>query len=80
MLWQVAIGRALSSFGDDEEYLLNEGGWREEYFKEPELIAIRDRFHERLRAQIAAVKARNEKADVPYTILQADKVPCGITV
>jgi arachidonate 5-lipoxygenase len=79
-LWQVAIGRALSSFGDDEEFLLHEGGWREDYFHEPELAAIRDRFHERLRAQLAAVKARNEKCEVPYTVLQPDRIPCGITV
>jgi hypothetical protein len=79
-LWQVAIGRALSSFGDDEEFLLHEGGWREDYFQEPELAAIRDRFHDRLRAQLAAVKARNAKCAVPYTVLQADRIPCGITI
>ncbi|PTL81540.1 lipoxygenase family protein [Vitiosangium sp. GDMCC 1.1324] len=79
-LWQIAIGRALSSFGDDEEYLLNEGGWHEDYFKDPELAAIRDRFHDRLRTQLAAVKARNAKSEVPYTVLQPDKIPCGITV
>ncbi|NBD14082.1 lipoxygenase family protein [Corallococcus silvisoli] len=80
MLWQVSVGRALSSFGDDEEYLLHEGGWREDYFQEPELLAIRDRFHSRLRAQSEAVKARNAKSAVPYTVLQADRIPCGITV
>lgn len=79
-MWQVAIGRALSSFGDDEEYLLHEGGWHEEYFKEPELAAIRERFHARMRDQLAAVKARNAKSEVPYTVLQPDKIPCGITV
>lgn len=80
MLWQVSVGRALSSFGDDEEYLLHEGGWREDYFQEPELLAVRDRFHSRLRAQSEAVKARNAKSAVPYTVLQADRIPCGITV
>ncbi|RYZ42927.1 MAG: lipoxygenase [Myxococcaceae bacterium] len=80
MLWQVSIGRALSSFGDDEEYLLHEGGWYEEYFQEPEVLALRDRFHARLRAQRDAVKARNEKCEVPYTVLQSDRIPCGITV
>ncbi len=79
-LWQVAIGRALASFGEDEEFLLHEGGWREDYFQDPELNAIRDRFHERLRAQLAAVKARNAKSEVPYTVLQPDKIPCGITI
>jgi hypothetical protein len=79
-LWQVAIGRALASFGEDEEYLLHEGGWREDYFKEPELNAIRDRFHDRLRIQLTAVKARNAKSEVPYTVLQPDKIPCGITI
>ncbi|KFE67542.1 lipoxygenase family protein [Hyalangium minutum] len=79
-LWQIAIGRALSSFGDDEEYLLHEGGWREDYFQEPELAVIRKRFHERLRAQLAAVKERNSQSEVPYTVLQADRIPCGITV
>ncbi|NTX07762.1 lipoxygenase family protein [Myxococcus sp. CA040A] len=79
-LWQVAIGRALSSFGEDEEYLLHEFGWREEYFHEPELLAIRERFHQRLREQLAAVKARNARVAVPYTVLQPDKIPCGITV
>ncbi|WXH27024.1 hypothetical protein WA016_00935 [Myxococcus stipitatus] len=80
MLWQIAIGRALSSFGDDEEFLLHEDGWREEYFHEPELKAIRERFHDRLRTQLAVVKARNANAEVPYTVLQPDKIPCGITV
>jgi arachidonate 5-lipoxygenase len=79
-LWQVAIGRALSSFGDDEEYLLHESGWREDYFQEPELAAIRSRFHDRLRAQLEVVKARNAKAEVPYTVLRPDRIPCGITV
>jgi arachidonate 5-lipoxygenase len=79
-MWQVAIGRALASFGDDEEYLLNEGGWREDYFIEPEMIAVRDRFHDRLRAHLAAVKARNEASEVPYTVLSPDKIPCGITI
>lgn len=79
-LWQVAIGRALSSFGDDEEYLLHEGGWREEYFQEPELVAIRERFQERLRTQREAVEARNAGAEVPYTVLRPDRIPCGITV
>jgi arachidonate 5-lipoxygenase len=80
MLWQVAIGRALSSFGDDEEYLLHESGWREDYFQEPELAAIRDRFRDRLRAQLEAVKARNAKSEVPYSVLRSDRIPCGITV
>jgi hypothetical protein len=79
-LWQIAIGRALSSFGEDEEYLLHEGGWREDYFEEPALIAIRDRFHDRLRAQRAVIEARNATSDVPYTVLSPDKIPCGITV
>jgi hypothetical protein len=79
-LWQIAIGRALSSYGDDEEYLLQERGWRENYFHEPELAAIHERFRGRLRAQLDAVKARNAKSEVPYTVLQADKIPCGITV
>lgn len=78
--WQIAMGRALASFAEDEEFLLHEGGWREDYFREPALIAIRDRFHERLRAQLAAVKARNAATDVPYTVLQPDRVPCGITI
>lgn len=79
-LWQVAIGRALASFGDDEEYLLNEGGWVEEYFTEPAMIAVRDRFHDRLRAQLAATRARNEASEVPYTVLAPDRIPCGITI
>ncbi|QRO01258.1 lipoxygenase [Archangium violaceum] len=79
-LWQVAIGRALASFGEDEEFLLNEGGWRETYFQEPGFLAIRERLYERLRAQLEVVKARNAKRDVPYTVLQPDRIPCGITV
>jgi arachidonate 5-lipoxygenase len=78
--WQIAIGRALASYAEDEEFLLHEGGWREDYFREPALLAIRDRFHERLRAQVAAVTARNAAAEVPYTVLQPDRVPCGITI
>jgi arachidonate 5-lipoxygenase len=79
-LWQIAIGRALSSFGEDEEYLLHEGGWHEEYFQEPELAALRERFQARLRTQLEAVKARNARSDVPYTVLRPDRIPCGITV
>lgn len=79
-LWQVSIGRALASFGQDEEFLLNEGGWRETYFQEPGFQAIRERLYERLRVQLDAVKARNAKRDVPYTVLQPDRIPCGITV
>ncbi|NMO14294.1 lipoxygenase [Pyxidicoccus fallax] len=79
-LWQVAIGRALSSFGDDEEYLLNEGGWREVYFQESEVLAVQQRFQDRLRAQLEAVKARNATSEVPYTVLRPDRIPCGITV
>jgi len=79
-LYQVAIGRALTSFGEDEEFLLHEGGWREAYFQEPEMIAVQDRFHARLSAQVAAVKARNEASEVPYTVLSPDKIPCGITI
>jgi len=79
-LWQVAIGRALASFGEDEEFLLNEGGWRETYFQEPGFQAIRERLYERLRAQLDLVNARNAKRDVPYTVLQPDRIPCGITV
>jgi len=79
-LWQVAIGRALASFGEDEEFLLNENEWREAYFHEPEFLAIRERFHDRLRAQLAAVNERNATREVPYTVLQPDRIPCGITV
>ncbi len=79
-LWQIAIGRALSSFGDDEEYLLHEGGWREDYFVEPEMAAIRERLFDRLRAQRDAAKARNARSDVPYTVLLPDRIPCGITI
>jgi hypothetical protein len=79
-LWQIAIGRALSSFGEDEEFLLHEAGWREEYFNDPSMTAILERFRDRLRAQLAAVKARNAQTEFPYIILQADRVPCGITV
>lgn len=78
--WQIAMGRALASFGEDEEFLLHEGGWREDYFREPELHAIQARFFERLRAQRDAVHARNARTDFPYTVLQADRIPCGITI
>jgi arachidonate 5-lipoxygenase len=44
------------------------------------MIAVRDRFHARLRAQVAAVKARNDASEVPYTVLSADRIPCGITI
>jgi arachidonate 5-lipoxygenase len=79
-LKQVAIGRALASFGDDEEFLLQDAGWREDYFAEPELAAIRERFQGALRAALDAAKARNAAAEVPYTLLQPDRIPCGITI
>jgi hypothetical protein len=79
-LSQIAIGRALATFANDEEFLLHEGGWVEDYFVEPEINAVRQRLYERLRAQVAAVKARNDASEVPYTVLSADKIPCGITI
>lgn len=78
--WQLAIGRALASFGDDEEFLLHEGGWVEAYFTEPDVIAAQERFHARLAAVGAAVKARNAESEVPYTVLSPDRIPCGITI
>jgi arachidonate 5-lipoxygenase len=79
-LWQVAIGRALASFGEDEEFLLNKDGWRETYFQEPGFLAVREQLYTRLRAQLELVKGRNATRAMPYTVLQADRIPCGITV
>ncbi len=78
--WQVAIGRALASFGKDEEYLHQEGGFHEGFFEEPEVKAIVEGF-ERTMAQIDAdTKARNAKREVPYNQLVPSQVPTSITI
>ncbi|KFA92169.1 lipoxygenase family protein [Archangium violaceum] len=79
-LWQITVGRALSSFGEDEEFLLHPGGWREDSFDEPEVAAVRERFRARLKAQLEVVNARNAQSPSPYTVLRPDRIPTGITI
>jgi len=79
--WQVAIGRALASFGRDEEYLLDDDGqWAEDYHDDDAAQAIIDRFQVRMSAQQARVDEANEKRPVPYTLLEPKRIPTSITI
>ncbi len=78
--WQVAIGRALASFGKDEEYLLDPDGWNEQYFEEPAARAVIRRFQERMIQQQAVVDAANEERPVAYTLLEPKNIPTSITI
>ncbi len=80
-IWQVAIGRALASYGKDEEYLLDDHvGWHEDYFEEPAAKAVIRRLHERMKAAQEAVDARNAERPVPYLQLMPKMVPTSITI
>lgn len=80
-VWQVAIGRALASFGKDEEYLLDEiVGFHEEYFEEPACKALIRRFHERMVVAQATIDERNRSRPVPYMQLNPNTVPASITI
>lgn len=78
--WQVAIGRALASFGKDEEYLLDPDGWNDVYFEEPAARAVVRRFQERMAQQQEAVEAANEERPVAYTLLEPKNIPTSITI
>lgn len=77
---QIAIGRALATFGRDEEFLLHRDGWYRQFFREPEARLALVHFTERLKAQRDQVVAANLTRAVPYDALLADRVPCGITL
>ncbi len=78
--WQVAIGRALASFGKDEEYLHNDGGMHEEFFEEDEAKAVLHEFEETMAALDARYKARNQNRPVAYKQLLPSQVPTSITI
>ncbi len=79
--WQVAIGRALASYGKDEEYLLDDHvGWHEDYFEEEAAKAVIRRFHARMEQIQAEVDRRNAERPVPYLLLQPRNVPTSITI
>lgn len=77
---QVAISRALSTFGEDEEFLLPKDQWSRMYFYEPELIAAQRELFSALRAQVARVDEANRHRAVAYEVLRPDRVPCSITI
>lgn len=77
---QVAIGRALSTFGQDEEFLLPEEKWSRMYFYEHGPIAAQREFFSALRAQLERVNELNAHRPVPYEILRPDRIPCSITI
>jgi arachidonate 5-lipoxygenase len=80
-IWQVAIGRALASYGNDEEYLLDEiVGWHEDFFEEPAAKAVIRRFHERMVQAQAVIDKANAERPVPYLQLQPKMVPSSITI
>ena len=77
---QIAIGKALSTFGTDEEFLVQDGGWTRPYFREESALAAQRRFVDRLRAQVLQVENANRLRPVPYEILRADRIPCSVTI
>lgn len=77
---QVAIGRALSTFGKDEEFLYQKGGWYRSYFEEPEALAVEARFLAHMREHCERVQVANEVRPVPYEILSPDRVSCSVTL
>lgn len=77
---QVAIGRALSTFGKDEEFLYQKSGWYRSYFSEPEALLVEARFQKHLREHCERVASVNEVRPVPYEILSPDRVTCSVTL
>ncbi len=77
---QIAIGKALSTLGRDEEVLLQKGGWFRPYFQEPAAIGAREKFFAALREQALRVEVANRHRVVPYEILHPDRIPCSITI
>ena len=77
---QIAISRALSTFGNDEEFLLPAEKWSRMYFYEPGPLAAQREFFSALRAQVAEIEQKNKSRPVPYEILRPDRVPCSITI
>lgn len=78
--WQVAIGRALASVGDDEEYLLSEKAWRDRYFVEPEALEIAARFQREMVVQEDRVATANDGRPSRYELLRPGRVPTSITI
>jgi arachidonate 5-lipoxygenase len=77
---QIAIARALSTFGSDEEFLLPPEKWSRMYFYEPGPLAAQREFFSTLRAQVTEIEQKNKSRPVPYEILRPDRVPCSITI
>lgn len=77
---QVSIARALSTFGEDEEFLLPEETWSRMYFYEPAPIAAQREFFSALRAHVQRIEEANKHRPVAYEILRPDKIPCSITI
>lgn len=77
---QIAIARALSTFGGDEEFLLPEEKWSRMYFYEPGPLAAQREFFSALRAQVERIEEANKHRPVPYEILRPDRIPCSITI
>lgn len=77
---QIAIARALSTFGGDEEFLLPEEKWSRMYFYEPAPIAAQRELFSALRAQVERVNEANRQRPVPYDVLRPDRMPCSITI
>lgn len=77
---QVAIGRALSTFGKDEEFLFQKSGWYRSYFSDPEALVVESRFQKHMREQCERLSTLNEVRPVPYEILSPDRVTCSVTL
>jgi len=78
--WQVAIGRALASFGKDEEYLHNPDGFHEEFFEENAAVEVLEGFERTMHQIDQATRKRNKTRPVPYVELLPSRVPTSITI
>lgn len=77
---QVAIARALSTFGKDEEFLLPQEQWTRMYFYEPGPLAAQREFFSTLRLLSTRIDESNRHRPVPYEVLRPERIPCSITI
>lgn len=78
--WQVAIGRSLSTIGEDEQFLLSPDGWADRYFFDEKSRAVQDRFHRLMAQQEDRVEAANQGRPSKYKLLLPSRVPTSITI
>jgi arachidonate 5-lipoxygenase len=77
---QIAVSYSLSRFVEDEEYLLQQGGWRASHFIEASAQNEIDAFHTALRTIEGRIEQRNRDRLHPYKWLLPTKVPTSISI